>query len=271
MVDHLDDFSMAYIDSSDQTAVLLIHGFPLHSGMWTAQIDDLAQFVRVIAPDLRGHGASDAAPPPYSVSGLARDCVGLMEHLAVRPPFIVCGLSMGGYVALELYRQFPELVAGLILVSTRAGADSDEAKANRDKTAVNVQDNGVQILADAMLPKLLAPANVEADPELADYVREIIGDTSVEGAVGALQAMRDRPDSVPMLGDITVPTLIIHGADDQLIPPSEAELMHKAIPGSKLVLIEGAAHLPNLERPVEFNDAVIDFLEEIGAGLTAEA
>jgi 3-oxoadipate enol-lactonase len=266
LVDAVDDFSMAYIDSSDQLSLLLIHGFPLHSGMWTPQIDDLAQYVRVIAPDLRGHGASDAAPPPYSVAELARDCVGLMEHLAVRPPFVVCGLSMGGYVALELYRQFPELVAGLILTATRAGADSDEAKANRDKTAENVETNGVQILADAMLPKLLVPANAEADPELADFVREIIGDTSVSGAVGALQAMRDRPDSVPSLGEITVPTLIIHGADDQLIPPSEAELMHNAIKGSKLVLIEGAAHLLNLERPDEFNDAVIEFLEEILQG-----
>jgi 3-oxoadipate enol-lactonase len=270
MNDHLDDFGMAYIDSSDQLSLLLIHGFPLNSGMWTPQVDDLAQFARVIAPDLRGHGASEATPAPYSVETLAHDCVGLMDHLAVRPPFVVCGLSMGGYVALELYRQYPDLVAGLILVSTRAGDDSDEAKANRDKTADNVRASGVQVLADGMMPKLLASANAEADSDLVAYVREIIEATSVEGAVGALQAMRDRPDSVPTLAEIEVPTLIIHGADDQLIPPSEAELMHKAIKGSKLVLIDGAAHLPNLEKPDEFNDAVIDFLEEVGATLDGE-
>jgi 3-oxoadipate enol-lactonase len=270
MVNRYGDFNMAYADSSDRLALLLIHGFPLHSSMWAPQLEELAGFTRIIAPDLRGHGDSEAVPGPYTVEMLAHDCVGLLEHLAIQPPVIVCGLSMGGYVAFELYRQYPELVAGLILAATRAGADSEEARANRDKAAENVRANGVPALVEGMLPKLLAPQTAAADPALVDVVRMIMLTTSPEGAVGALQAMRDRPDSTPTLAEIDVPTLIIHGRDDQLIPLAEAEAMHQAIKGSRLVAIPDAGHLPNLENPELFNDAVIDFLEEIEEMLTGE-
>jgi 3-oxoadipate enol-lactonase len=271
MVNQFGDFNMAYADSSDRLALLLIHGFPLDSGMWVPQLEELGGFARVIAPDLRGHGESEAVTSPYSMEMLAHDCVGLLEHLAIRPPVVVCGLSMGGYVAFELYRQYPELVAGLILVATRAGADSEEAKANRDNAAENVRANGVPALVEGMLPKLLAPQTAAADPALVDVVRAIMLATSPEGAVGALQAMRDRPDSTPTLAEIDVPTLIIHGRDDQLIPLAEAEAMHQAIKGSRLVALPDAGHLPNLENPELFNDAVIDFLEEIEAMLEGEA
>ena len=266
---HEDDFSMAFIDSCDRLSMLLIHGFPLNSAMWSMQIDDLNHYARIIAPDLRGHGNSDPVPGPYSMTQLADDCADIMGHLAVATPFVVGGLSMGGYVAFEFYRRYPEYVAGLILTATRAAADPKEAKANRDAAAANVSEKGIGDLVDGMLPKLLSPQNA-GDEELVTFVRDILMKTSVEGATGALMAMKDRRDSTRTLSKIDVPTLIIHGADDQIVPLAEAQAMHEAIKGSKFVVLEGAGHLPNLEQPDAFNDAVIDFLEEIEAGWTAE-
>ena len=263
MSENDDDFVMAFQDSCDKLALLLIHGFPLSSQMWTPQLEDLGEFARVIAPDLRGHGQSDSVSGPYSITMLADDCADLLGHLNVATPFVVCGLSMGGYIALEFYRRYPEHVAGLILAATRAGADSDEGKANRDKAAELAKNEGATAVAAGMLPKMLAPQNYEFDEALVDYVKDNMGSASLNGVVGALAAMRDRVDSTPTLGDIEVPVLIIHGAADQLIPLSEAEAMHQAIPNSELVIVPEAGHLPNLEQPDYFNDAIIDFLEEL--------
>jgi pimeloyl-ACP methyl ester carboxylesterase len=263
MSENEEDFVMAFQDSCDKPALLLIHGFPLNSQMWIPQLEDLADFVRVIAPDLRGHGQSDSVPGPYSMTQLADDCADLMGHLNVATPFVVCGLSMGGYIALEFYRRYPEQVAGLILASTRAGADSTEGKAGRDKAAELAKTEGATAVSSGMLPKMLAAQNFESDEELVDYVKDVMSTASLNGVVGALAAMRDRIDSTPLLGDIDVPVLIIHGAEDQLIPPSEAQIMHQGIPDSQLIIIPEAGHLPNLEQPDIFNDAVIDFLEEL--------
>ncbi len=259
-----EDFIMAFQDSCDKPTLLLIHGFPLNSNLWVPQLDDLANFVRVIAPDLRGHGQSDAIAGPYTVEMLADDCGDLLGHLNVATPFVVCGLSMGGYVAFEFFRRYSEHVAGLILTATRAGADTAEGKANRDKMAEMAKRRGVTAVTETMLPKMLAPKNYENDEELVEFLRGVMDSTSVEGVMGALAAMRDRPDSTATLADIDVPVLIIHGADDQIIPVAEAEAMAQAIPDARLVVIPNAGHLPNLEQPDAFNDAVIDFLDYLG-------
>ena len=258
-----DDFLMAFQDSCDKPAMLLIHGFPLNSNLWNLQIDDFENFVRVVAPDLRGHGKSDSVPGPYDVTMLADDCADLLGFLNVASPFVVNGLSMGGYVAFEFYRRYPEHVAGLILTATRALPDSDEAKANREKMAAMAKRSGSTAVARAMLPTMLAPKNLERDKMLVSFVQEMMESTSVAGIVGALAAMRDRPDSTPTLAEIEVPVLIIQGAEDQIISLAEAEAMAEAIPQSELVVVPNAGHLPNLEQPEAYNDAVIDFLEAL--------
>lgn len=258
------DFYMAYQDSCDVPALQLIHGFPLNGSMWQPQMEDLANFVRVIAPDLRGHGQSEPTPGPYSITMLADDCADLMGHLNVLTPFVVGGHSMGGYVAFEFYRRFREHIGGLILVATRAAADTAVARENRDKMIDLVQRRGVTAVVQPMLDVLFSPKTYKSDPELVQFVRGLIETASSEGVIGALQAMKERPDSVATLPTIDVPVLIIHGADDQIIPLGEAEEMAAAIPDSKLVVLPDAGHMPNLEQPDAFNDAVIDFLERLG-------
>lgn len=262
MTEQAEDFGMAYLDSCDRLSLLLIHGFPLSSAMWELQIEDLGDMVRVVAPDLRGHGRSGAAPPPYDMTMLADDCADLLDYLAIPGPVIVGGLSMGGYIAFEFYRRYPDRVAGLILAATRAGADTPEGKAGRDKMAETTRTDGVEAVVATMLPKLFAPDTYDEQSDVVEFAQEIMETTSVEGAVGALMAMKGRPDSTPTLATIDVPTLIIHGADDQLIPLAEAQAMHKAIADSQLVVISHAGHLPNLEQPDEFSDAVADFLQQ---------
>lgn len=256
-----EDFGLAYLDSCDRVPLLLIHGFPFNSSMWEPQVEDVGDVARVIAPDLRGFGRSDAPPAPYNVGMFAEDCANLLLHLGIEGPVIVGGLSMGGYVALEFYRRYPERVAGLVLASTRAGADSAEGRVGRDKAAETARSQGAKAIADSMLPKLLAPQNYEDQPDVVEFLQEMMESASVEGIVGALNAMRDRPDSTSMLREIDVPTLVIHGADDKLIPVAEAEALFNAIPNAELVIIDNAGHVPNLENPDDFNDALLDFVE----------
>lgn len=260
--DDSEQYLMSYEDSADRVPLLWIHGYPLSNLLWDPQVYDLADLVRHIAPNLRGHGVSKPTEPPYSMAMFADDCIALLDDIGITEPVILGGLSMGGYVAFEICRRHPERIQGMILCSTRAGADSEEAKAARDKAAEVAKSEGVEAIVESMLPKLLAPRTLREDPELVDYVRELMLETSVEGVVGALAAIRDRHDSVGDLPLFDLPTLIIHGAEDQLIPVSEAQLMADELPDARLVVIPDAGHLPNLERPEAFGDAAREFLQK---------
>ncbi|MCW5874014.1 MAG: alpha/beta fold hydrolase [Anaerolineales bacterium] len=242
------------------TPVLLVHGFPFTSRMWQPQLSGLAQAGQILAPDLPGFGASPAAEPPFGVDQLAQACLAALDAQGVSSPAVIGGLSMGGYIALAIARLFPERVRGLMLLSTRAGADSDEAKANRDKAIATAQEQGPAPAGEGMFPKLLAPGNYEAQPETATELKTIMAGATTAGVVMALTAMRDRLDSTPLLRQISAPTLVVHGEEDQVIPKSEAEAMAAAIPGSQLHLIAQAGHVPNLEQPEEFNRIVEGFL-----------
>jgi pimeloyl-ACP methyl ester carboxylesterase len=168
---------------------------------------------------------------------------------------------MGGYVALAFARKYPGRLGGLILAATRAGPDSVEGKAGRDRAAAQAQAEGAAAVSAGMLPKLLAPVTYERRPELVQQVDEMMRTISLEGMVGDLQAMRDRPDSIPTLEKLAKPVLILHGADDKLIPPSEAEGMAAAQPQAHLELLPEAGHLLNLEQPERFNSAILRFLQ----------
>lgn len=259
----LPGLTLAYDATGSGRPLLLLHGYPLSRKIWQPQLAGLLDAAWMVAPDLRGHGESQASEGAYPMEQLADDAAALLEELGITQPVVVGGLSMGGYAALAFFREHAHRVAGLILAATRAGADSPEGRAARDKAAATAREHGAGAIADAMLPKLFAPRTYDENPALVARVRDLMAATSIAGIVGALHGMRDRPDSTPLLGEIDRPVLVLHGTDDQLIPPSEAEAMHQRLPNSRLEIVPSAGHLLNMEQPASFNAAVRNFLQTV--------
>jgi pimeloyl-ACP methyl ester carboxylesterase len=170
---------------------------------------------------------------------------------------------MGGYISFSFFRRHPKLVSGLILAATRAGADSDQGRASRDKAVAQTEQLGIRPVIDSMLPILLAPNTYNENPELVQVVVDIVSQTSANGMVSALQGMKDRRDSTQLLGQIEAPALIIHGLDDQIIPMRDSEAMRAGIPNSQLEIIPDAGHLLNLEQPEIFNRIVTSFINQL--------
>lgn len=253
---------MAYDEAGAGPAVVLLHGFPFNRSMWREQVETLAPHFRVIAPDLRGHGQTSVAAGPSTMETLAQDVIALMDALEISQA-AVCGLSMGGYVALALYRMFPARVGALVLADTRAVADTAEGKQNREQQAQKALREGMAPIADAMLPKLLAPVTVAKHPEVVARVREMILKTDPAGAAAAQRGMAQRKDHTDFLPNINVPTLIIVGENDQLTPVAESEKMHSLIGGSRLEIIKGVGHVSNLEQPEQFNRLLAGFLRNL--------
>lgn len=241
------------------TAILFVHGFPLDRTVWQHQIDSLTGFRR-IAPDLRGMGQSDAPDLGYSMSTYAEDLVGVLDALG-EGQVVLCGLSLGGYVAFEFLRRWRERIRGLILLDTRAEADSAEGRRARDGLIGRVREQGAIAAAEAMLPRFFTP---QVSPDLIERVRTMILRTPVSGIVGALSAMRERPDSTALLETLTgIPTLVLVGAEDMITPPSIAQAMATAIPGARLMEIPGAGHLPCVEQPVPTSRAILKFMQAL--------
>jgi pimeloyl-ACP methyl ester carboxylesterase len=194
---------------------------------------------------------------------LANDCAAFLDAVEINRPVVVCGLSMGGYVAMAFYRQHGPRVAGLILAATRSGADTPEGRENRDKAIALAREKGPQAIAESMLPKMMAPKTYQHNRELVDRVRQMMESLPVEAIEGDLVGMRERPDSAQTLAEIDVPVLILHGADDQIIPAKSAKKEQEAISHAQIEIIPDAGHLLNLEQPEQFNAAMKRFVEGI--------
>jgi pimeloyl-ACP methyl ester carboxylesterase len=244
--------------SPELPALLLVHGFPLDSGIWEAQLEGLADRAHVIAPDLRGHGQSDVPPGPYTMDQYADDLAALLDSAGVKKA-VVAGLSMGGYVTLAFWRRHPSQVAGLALIDSRAAADTSEGRMSRTEMMDRVAQGGSGILVDELLPRLLSPENL-TDERITGPLREVILRQPAQGMIGALGAMRDREDNTPALATITVPTIAVSGEHDMLIPPEVAVTMAKEIPDARSVLIVNAGHMTPMENPAELNMALGELL-----------
>jgi pimeloyl-ACP methyl ester carboxylesterase len=254
----------------DGPSVLFVHGFPFDRTMWRHQMGALSGWRR-IAPDLRGVGGSTApaAVDRYSLGGYADDLVAVLDALGVRE-VAVCGLSLGGYIVFELLRRHPERVRAVILANTQPGADSTEARRGRDELATVAVREGPDAVIGRLLARLLAPTTLTTQPGVVAQVREMARRWSVPGIVGALRAMRDRPDSRETLRRVSVPTLVLAGSDDPIAPPAVAEAMARLVQGeepgvrARFHVVAGAAHLAPLEQPLVTTRLVADFLGAIG-------
>jgi pimeloyl-ACP methyl ester carboxylesterase len=255
---------IAYDDVGSGPSVVLLHGYPFNRSMWREQVEELRQNHRIIVPDLRGHGESAVTPGPATMESMALDVASLLETLNISRATIG-GLSMGGYVALAFYRLFPLRVRSLVLADTRPQEDTDEGKQNREQQAEKAMKEGMEGIADAMLPKLLAPETVAERPDTVRRVREMILGTEPEGAASVLRGMAVRKDNTSFLSRIIAPTLILVGSNDAITPVADSELMHREIGGSRLRIMEGAGHVSNLERPEEFNRELVKFINDVEA------
>ena len=268
-VANLPDRSVRYLESpadsgAARSTLVLLHAFPLCADQWLPQLARTPPGWRIVAPDLRGFRSAEStvAEPvqaAMTIDRYAADVLALMDHLEIASA-CVGGLSMGGYVAFAMVRQAKARVAGLILANTRASADSPDARGNRDRMIELARREGPEAIARAMLPKLLGEATRREQPDLAQAIGQMIRANTSEAIAAALTALRDRPDSSPLLSSIDCPTLIVAGEEDALIPRADADAMHAGINGSRLVMLPRAGHLGNLEDPRGFNEALANFV-----------
>lgn len=244
------------------TPVVFIHGFPFSLEMWEPQMRALPNNFRAIAYDIRGHGQSDIGDGQYSIEFFVDDLISLLDHLVVSKA-IVCGLSMGGYIALRAYERHPDRFAGLVLCDTKSEADSNEGKIKRAESLEAVKVYGVGQFAEGFVKNVFAPQTLVSNSSVVESIRTIIKGNAAIGIGGTLLALASRTDTTAVLAKISVPTLILCGEHDILTPPGDSESMHRQIKGSEFHVIANAAHLSNIENPGAFNDTLISFLKSI--------
>ena len=272
------------VDRGQGLPLLLVHGFPLDHTMWTEQIEAISPQHRVIAPDLRGFGLGKGdrsnlceapsgpfrqiGPVPFSADKVtmdqfADDLAATLDALGVNEPVVLCGLSMGGYIALAFWRKYAKRLRGLVLCDTRAAADSPEAAAARRVMADRVLAEGPGPLVEAMLPRLLAETTVRERPELVDGLRRLMMSASPQGIAAAARGMAERPDMTAALAEIRCPTLVVVGQEDASSTPAEMRGIAAATPGAKFVEIPAAGHLSPIENPAAVSAALLDFLAAV--------
>jgi pimeloyl-ACP methyl ester carboxylesterase len=247
------------------TPVVFIHGYPFDGSIWQAQVDHFSNEAHVIAPDTPGFGQSHDLPgdPKDATVDAYADTLDETLQANGQNGIVLVGHSMGGYIAFAFARRHADMLKALVLVATRAGADSEAGREGRYKQAAAVEERGAQAVVDAMLPKLFAPGTYEHSPEIVEQIRGVMLNQNRHGIIAALYAMASRPDSTPDLAHISVPTLVINGLEDAIMPTAEADLLNSQIQGSQHAPIEGAGHMLMLEQPDKFNEALGAFLRTL--------
>jgi pimeloyl-ACP methyl ester carboxylesterase len=265
---HIGSRTIAYLDSAPgdgtRRAVVLLHAFPIGANLWEPQMRQVPAGWRLIAPDLRGFGGSTELDSlsGASMGDYAADVVDLMDELGIKRA-VIGGASMGGYATFAFLQTAGSRADGVILANTRAGADSPEARANRRNMLALVDREGPSGVSRDMMPRLLGKTTHEVRPDIEAFVRRLIKQQSPLAIRTAISRMMHRPDSTPLLANITVPTLVITGEEDELIPVDESRAMARAVPGATLVVVPRAGHLANLEQPEAFNQALDAFLAKL--------
>jgi 3-oxoadipate enol-lactonase len=260
----INNITVSYIDegSANSPTIIFIHGFPLNKLMWDKQIEILKETYRVIAYDIRGHGNTDVGNDNFSIELFVNDLLCLMDVMKIDKT-ILCGFSMGGYIALNAIENHPERFNALLLCDTTCAADKPEAKEKRMKAIETIKEDGIEKYAEESLNKLFSQISFSKHLGEIGIVREMIMKTSKQSLSKTLYALAERKETCTRLHNIKVPVLIMVGKEDEITPPDVALLMHKKINGSIIHIIENAGHLSNMENSKEFNNQLSGFLSLI--------
>lgn len=261
MITLVGDTEIAYDDVGTGLPVVFLHAFPLNRTMWDPQVTALVTESRCIPIDFRGLGES-LCLGPYTMQRYADDVVGVLDALRIERA-VIAGLSMGGYVAFELWRRHRDRVRALVLADTRAAADTVDGAERRRELIEVAEAEGSTAIANLQISGLVGKTTRDRRPDLYDAIHRMMAQSPVDGIVGGLEAMMGRPDSTETCATIDVPTLIVVGDEDVITPPKEARRLAELIRGSRLEILKGAGHLSNLERPAAFNTVMSEFLASL--------
>ena len=240
--------------------LFLLHGFPLDQRLWQYQLEGLSDRLHVVAVQMRGFGSSTLDEPDFSLAELAQDVDFLRQHLAGGQTIWLAGLSMGGYVGLEYWRQYANQLRGLILCHTKPTTDNETGKAGRIAMGQKALAEGTWAAVEPMFGKLLSEQTVASKPEIVTLVRSMMQSVAPATVAAAQNAMAQRRDFTEQLPTIQLPTLVIAGQSDAIAPASEGEAWSSKIPNASFVIIPNTAHLSPLENPTVFNQTLLKFL-----------
>jgi len=261
----INNHRLSYSDHGpdDAPAIIFIHGFPLNRSMWDNQVEALKENYRVIAYDIRGHGNSDPGNDEFFIELFVNDLLRLLEKLGIEKT-ILCGLSLGGYIALSAVLKHPDRFDGLILNDTQCIADTPEIKENRCLAIIRIKEKGVELYADESIEKFFSPGSLTKKKNRIAEVKEMIINTPKQTLYKTLHALAERKETCSRLQEINIPVLIMVGKEDKITPIAAAQQLHEKILNSKLEIIQQAGHLSNLENPTAFNTHLVNFLELVG-------
>ena len=261
----INNLSVSYNDlgPDDAPVIIFVHGFPLNKSMWDIQTEALKKNYRVIAYDIRGHGNSDPGIDEFFIELFVNDLLRLLEKLGIEKT-ILCGLSLGGYIALSAVLKHPDRFDGLILNDTQCIADTPEIKENRCLAIIRIKEKGVELYADESIEKFFSPGSLTKKKNRIAEVKEMIINTPKQTLYKTLHALAERKETCSRLQEINIPVLIMVGKEDKITPIAAAQQLHEKILNSKLEIIQQAGHLSNLENPTAFNTHLVNFLELVG-------
>lgn len=260
LLTEINGLSISYHDVGEGTVpVIFLHGFPFNKSMWKSQMDALKTNYRVIAIDFRGFGQSTDEKSDLSMDLFGLDLIAFMDKLNI-PKAVVCGLSMGGYVALNVTQKFPERFKALILCDTQCNADTSEGREKRYATIEDINANGPEAFSENFIKGVFHPNSFISKTEIVENLRNVVIGNNQEAITAGLAALAIRSETCSGLKDIRIPTLIICGDEDQLTPVVKSKAMQQQIQGAELKIIEHAGHVSNLEQPEQFNMHVSNFL-----------
>ena len=254
------DAEIAYHVLGTGPPLVLLHPFPAHHEFWLPAAQALVSRYQLVLPDLRGHGESSVGEGPATMAKHAADIARILDHAELgRVP--LAGVSIGGYVLFEFWRRYRGRVAALALCNTKAPPDSPEARAGRLQAAADVLERGTEPFFTSMVAKLIGNTTRDSRPDLVEGALRMMRKMSARNVAEVQRGMAERPDSLPDLKTINIPTLIVTGDEDTLTGPSEAELMRQNIAGSELKIIQHAGHYSPWEQPAEVGKLLRQFFE----------